>query len=365
VTPSHRLPALLLLALALAPFGCGPKPTAAALPPKADFRGGTTLDAGEVDYTPPRDFTFTVANTGGAPLQLKLVRKSCECAEVRVPAAAIAPGADDKVVIRWAPLPGNSGDHDLTATLETNDPAAAAVDLRVKAHIKPLVHLFIEGAKDPSYIDFGDEPIPPGEARTRELKVFTTELPAFVLEATSPAAGLKVETEPLAAGTRLGDREVSCGYTVKLRTTDRLPLGYVRTVLNLALSKLGSQPDRTLTVPVYAVVGNDAYTLSPAALVFRKPNITDEDTAQVNLRFKTPPANESVAVESYEPKFLKVDVPQKLGEGSWRIAAHLSRDSAEAAKFQPDSFMEGQVVLKVAGLDRPVIVRVKWDPVPD
>ena len=159
---------------------------------------------------------------------------------------------------------------------------------------------------------------------------------------------------------------MSCGYTVRLRTTDRLPLGYVRTVLNLALSKLGSQPDRTLTVPVYAVVGNDAYTLSPAALVFRKPNITDEDTAKVIVTFIVKPSKEkeSVEVASYEPKFLKVDPPQSLGGGRWVITARLEQGNAEAAKFQPDAPVEGQVVLKVSGLDRPVPIRVKWDPLP-
>jgi hypothetical protein len=116
-------------------------------------------------------------------------------------------------------------------------------------------------------------------------------------------------------------------------------------------------------VPVYAVVGAGAFSVAPeAGLVFKKPHITDEDTARVNLRFIVPPAEEAIAVTSYEPKFLKVDAPEKLSPGRWQITAHLPGGSAEAAKFQPDAFMEGQVVLKVAGQDRPVTVRVKWNP---
>ena len=52
-----------------------------APPAKVEVRGPTTVNAGEVDYAQPRDFTFTVANVGGQALDLTLTRKSCSCAE--------------------------------------------------------------------------------------------------------------------------------------------------------------------------------------------------------------------------------------------------------------------------------------------
>ena len=96
--------------------------------------------------------------------------------------------------------------------------------------------------------------------------------------------------------------------------------------------------------------------------MFHKPRITTEDTAKVNLTLTTAAGAGGVVVESYEPKFLKVDAPAKQPSGKWQITAHLPADDAEAAKYQPDGFMEGKVVLKVAGLDRPVTIRVKWVP---
>jgi hypothetical protein len=174
---------------------------------------------------------------------------------------------------------------------------------------------------------------------------------------------LEVKKTPLEAGKRLGSYEVRSGYTVELRATDKLPLGYFRADLHLALSKLGADPDRTITVPVYAVVGNGSFDVSPSVLRFTKPSITDGDTAKVNLTFINPPADMSVKVKSFEPKFLQVDEPVKLAPGRWRITAHIPKDNPDAAKLQADpDGMEGQVVLEVDGLDRPFPIRVRWNP---
>jgi hypothetical protein len=370
MTRPHRLFPLLVLVLGLGAPGCGPGSSTAptggeppAEPPKANFKDGKTLDAGDVDYAKPHDYTFTVANDGGTPLALKLVKKGCSCTGVKMPDGPIAPGTEGKVVVHWAPIPGNSGPYNVTADLETNDPKDKSPQLLVKAWIKPLVRVFIDGQENRSFVDFGDDPIPPDGARVRELTVFSTELPAFHLDATSAQPGLEVKTTPLEAGKRLGSYEARSGYTVEVRSTDKLPLGYVRADLNLALSKLGTDPDRTITVPVYALVGSGSFTASPTKLLFKKPHITEEDTAKVNLTFINPPAEMSVKVKSYEPKFLQVDAPEKLAPGNWRITAHLPKNNPEAAPFQADpDGMEGQVVLEVSSLEHPVTIRVRWDP---
>src|SRR5262245_15652222 len=103
---SHRLLLFITLTLGLASLGCGgaattnaeSSPTPPEGPPKAELRGGSAIDGGEMDYARPRDFPFTIANTGGAPLELTLTSKSCSCADVDVP-ASIAPGREGKLVV--------------------------------------------------------------------------------------------------------------------------------------------------------------------------------------------------------------------------------------------------------------------------
>lgn len=355
---------LLILAL-----GCSGRETGGSTAPAtersgsaaADFRGGTTINAGEVDYARSRDFTFPVANTGGAPLELKLEKKSCSCAEVQMPDGPIAPGGEGKVVINWAPIPGHSGNYDVVATLRTNDPQAPEAQLTIHTFIKPLVRVFIQGEESNDILDFGNDPILLNQPRTREVKVFSTELPSFSLEASTPIPGLRVVKKPLPAGEHLGDYVVRSGYEIEITTGDKLPLGYLRTVLDLALSGLGDQPNRTITVPVYAIVGSGAVSVTPEVFQFKTAHITDGEQAKVHLVVNSAEVG-AVTVESWEPKFLKVDAPQKDPSGKWLIVAHIPKDNAEAAKFQPDAFMEGKVVLKVAGLNRPVTIRVKWVP---
>jgi hypothetical protein len=358
---------LLVFALGAVLPGCSGTPSTPAGPAvqpstrpagaRANFKDGTSIAAGDVDYGQPRDYTFHVANAGESPLKLTLTRKSCACAGVDMPPGLIAPGEEGKVVIHWAPIVG--GDDNVVAHLATNDEQAATVDLSVRATLKRLVHILVDGKEDNSFIDFG--PVLPNRPVTRELKVFSTELPSFTLEASIPVAGLVPKSKPLPKGERLGDYVALSGYTVEMTAADNLPLGYLRTTLSLALGGLGDQPNRTLTVPVYAEVGSGAFSVTPELFRFKKPRITDEDTARVHL-FVNASGNDKVTVESWEPKFLKFDAPEKEPNGKWLITAHLPKDDPEAAKYQPDEFFEGKVVLKAAGLDKPITIRVKWEP---
>jgi hypothetical protein len=369
MTRSYRWWPLFVFALGASAPGCSgtATPSVGTAPPqqasrpvgaRAHFKEGTTLSGGEVDFGQEREYTFHVANAGQSDLQLTLARKSCTCAGVDMPADPIPPGGEGKVVVHWGPIVG--GEDNVVVHLTTNDEQAGQVDLTVRADLKPLAHIFVDGEEKNSYIDFGDAPILPNQPRTREVKVFSTDLAAFALKAGTPVAGLAVVTKPLPAGGRLGKYVIRSGYSVEITAGDKLPLGYLRTTLDLALSGLGDQPNRTLTIPVYAVVGSGAFAVTPELLLFQKPHITDEATAKVHLFINSSEAG-AVTVESWEPKFLKVDVPEKELSGKWLIAAHLPKDNAEAAKHQPDQFMEGKVVLKAAGLG-PITIRVKWKP---
>jgi hypothetical protein len=287
---------------------------------------------------------------------------------VDVPASAIAPQAEGKVVVHWAPAPGSVGAVDLAIDVQTNDPKNKSLRFTVDGNIQPTVHVVVGGKeKEAFYVDFGDQPIAPAEKRTREVTVFSTKLKEFTLTpSVSPPAGFAVSSAALEPGSSVGTYDnVLCGYKLEISTTKDMPLGYVPAQLNLAVAKQADgAPDRTIVMPVYAVGGQGVCTVSPAEFRFTKPDITDEDTAKVRLTFINPPAKEEVSVESAEPSFVQVDKPERGLDGKWLITAHLPKNNAEAAKCQADPPMIGKVVLKVSGLDRPVTVRVKWEPLP-
>jgi hypothetical protein len=378
MTRSYRSFAAGLLALALAALGCGGTPTTGgppsepepAAPPKAEVRGDTNLNAAEADFARPQEFTFPVANTGGSPLELKLARKTCSqkgCPGVRVdvPDAPIAPNSQGNVVLHWTPAVGTAGAFTFAADVQTNDPGKKLLHFAVAGRVRPLVRVFLDGREDSTEVDFGEDPIPPGGKRTREVTVFSTALKSFKLEAACDEPGFKIERKELEPGTSVGEHEgVQSGYRLEISATKDLPPGYVRTRLALTLSQLGDgQADRTITLPVTAVAGQGVCTLSPGAFLFTKPKVSEDDTAQVRLYYINPPGKEEVTVESVEPSFLQVDKPTKeLGGGKWVITARLPANSPEAARYQADPPLRGKVVLKVAGLERPLTVPVKWEP---
>jgi hypothetical protein len=364
----HLLRALALVGV-LTAVGCTGTP---ATPTKvADFEpllpqvvySPTTQEAGEVDYAKTLEFTFPIENAGGAPLTLTLVKKNCDCAQVEVP-GEINPGEKGTIKIRWKPIPGLPTLYTLTADVELNDPDTPGLRFQVRARIKPKVRVW-NPPDDLGFIDFGDRPLERGEVKERELRVFSTELDAFTLQASATLPGLQVTTTPLPPTALVGGYQPRSGYSVVIRTTDKLPLGYVRDDLSLVV-KTKEQEEWKITMPIYAVVGQGVFNIRPERIVFKKPQITDEDSLKVMLTFPGLTENEKVEVieERTEPKgVVVVDKPERIRAGVWQVTVRLPGDKAQAARYQPDGFMEGRFVLRVtARQTAEVPVRVKWDP---
>ena len=53
------------------------------------------------------------------------------------------------------------------------------------------------------------------------------------------------------------------------------------------------------------------------------------------MQFTFPSDKEDVKVESFEPAFLKVDAPERLARGRWRVTAHVPKDAPGAAVSDP------------------------------
>jgi hypothetical protein len=107
---------------------------------------------------------------------------------------------------------------------------------------------------------------------------------------------------------------------------------------------------------------NGAFSVIPTQIEFRKPRVTEADSKKVLIKFLTPSDQDSVEVVKLEPPFLTATKPVKGAAGEWRFEVQLPKDNPEAAKFQPDGFMEGRILLKVSGTPSDVPVRIKWEP---
>jgi hypothetical protein len=300
------------------------------------------------------DYTFAVSNVGDQPLELKLTRKSCWCTEVEMPKEPVAPGKTGNVVFHWSPMPATPPSYTSSAEIQTNDPKTPLLRLQLKASVNPLVRL----SPPLPYLDFLS--LRPGQTGELALTVFSTKLPDFELTASASPA-LAITTEKLAEGAAVEEVRALSGYRLVLKTTDQLPTNYFRDDLVLTV-KVPNQEPRKLSVPVYALRESGAFSILPTQVEFRKPQITEADSKKVLVKFIAPSEADRVEVVKVEPPFLTATPPARVGTGEWLFEVKLPRDNPEAAKFQPDGFMEGRVLLKLSGTASDVPVRVKWEP---
>ena len=313
----------------------------------------TSSNLGEVDFARAYAHGFDVANTGDAPLQLAVTKKSCRCSSVDLTPSEIAPGTTGKVVLNWTPVPGKIGPYRLSADVETNDPHRPAIHLEVEAVIQPLIRVWPE---DWYFIDF--KQIQPGRTQSRDIKIFSTELGDFELLADCSHPGLRITTTRLPAGTLVGETPTKCAYRVEVQTTDKLPPGYFRELLNLHVK--GSQP-REMTLPVYGEIDTAAFRIAPQVLEFKTAKLSAGDSLRAQIQFLVPRDNEKVLVVRSEPAFIEVEPPKQLKRGLWHLTIRIPPKNAEAVKLQADGYFEGSVVLKTSATGETAVpIRLKW-----
>lgn len=91
---------------------------------------------GDIAYGSKTSVTFTVTNTGDAPLYIRKVKSNCSCLSATFSKEAIPPGESAELVAHL-----NTGDHmgwmRKMLTVITNDPKADFKNLIIKAEVKP------------------------------------------------------------------------------------------------------------------------------------------------------------------------------------------------------------------------------------
>jgi hypothetical protein len=359
--------AQVVIAGILASAGCNPGGTTKTTEDKPPSKNGpqasipeTTQECGAVDFSIPHEFQFKVANTGDEPLHLAVIKKSCLCADVRLP-EDIAPDKEGTVTLIWTPIPGAPpGSETITCDLATNDPQKPNIRLEIKGMIDPLVRFYPE---DVNIIDF--DQLEQGQPSTREIKVFSTKLSDFKLTAklTDPR-GMKVIATPLELEehTRYGSAAPKSAYSVVVNATSDLGPGYYRADLLLTIEAKG-QPTRTITLPVHAEVSNRVFSVTPSKVLFDKAKVTEEDTKKAVVQFFNPSKPRTLRIVKHQPKFLQCELREVNSKaGTWMLTVRLPANNAEAAKFQADDYFEGSIVLQASDSPVEVPVRVRWKP---
>lgn len=142
----------LALAILLTAAAPGARGEAAEPPPLPRIE----VEATEVDAGPrlcyrdvAHDFRFR--NTGGSPLSVKVVKRSCGCTGGLVSSEAIPPGGEGTLQVSYKATPSQprKGNQHFAMTLGTNDPTRLEVIFTLKVRLVETVDVA------PSLIDFG------------------------------------------------------------------------------------------------------------------------------------------------------------------------------------------------------------------
>jgi hypothetical protein len=319
--------------------------------------GQTSRDVGEADLAVLTEGKYPVQNSGEEALTLQLAMQSCLCTEVVVP-SVIAPGGEGVVVMRWTPHPGQVGPQRLSSEIRTNDPARPSVHLEMTGTVNPLFHIWPE---DKPMIEFGE--FSPAEIKKQELKIFSTKLPAFELEAKITNPGLILSKRPLKLhpDARIGVYRPTCGYSLTIETTPELTTGSFALQVPLTF-KPPEGGARTVSLWVSGAVVNRIFTVSPNELVFSNPRLADGDVQKVRIQFIDSQKNQSLKIVTWSPAFLECDAPRPLdaAPGRWEFVVRIPAGKADVAEVQRAGALEGKVVLQASDSAIQYPVRVRW-----
>ncbi len=172
--PGRIHAAVLALALALA----APAAFAQHLTVNAPVKDVGTVPKGE-----KIDWTFTVANTGSADLQILAAKPGCGCTVVDFD-KVIRPGQSGKVIAH-VDTSAFSGPIAKSVTLETNDPSSPTAQLTVRAVVKPYVEAHPAG-----FLRYN---LLLGDAEKQSVILYSEEAEPFeIVSIASPADWIKV-----------------------------------------------------------------------------------------------------------------------------------------------------------------------------
>jgi len=224
--------------ISMAAFAAGAAPRIHCTEPELDF--GERLETESVVHT------FTVENTGDAPLEIVRVQTSCGCTAARLETPRIAPGASASLAVTMD-LAGRQGLQEKHVVVQSNDPVRPALRLTLRGSVIALVEI------EPRYVIF--ESITDDAIHEQSITVRAPRGPAFTI--------LSATCDPPRFGVEVATRADSQAHTITVRTMPDMPYGYHNGVLNIRTDH-PARPE--LSVPIRChVVG--PLLVAPAQIV--------------------------------------------------------------------------------------------------
>ncbi len=256
------------------------------------------FDFGKVPNTETVDHSFQIRNKGDSPLVITKV-KGCCGAVALAKERTIYPGQSTEIKVK-ASLLGRRGSQVKKITLESNDPVAPVVELRLTGTAVSAVYT------NPSRIDFGR--VAPGGRVSQMVEVLAElKVPVKLIRTESTEIRFRVEKLPPSLE---GHPRVRVVF--KANSIPGPAKGFIRLHTN--------HPDYAmLSLPVFAHIGGDISVL-PAEIILKPEEIAS-----------TKPVMKIVFVRSFTKnpfRVLKAEIPtadisvkiSSLGEKGYRVS---------------------------------------------
>lgn len=275
------------------------------------------FDFGSMDSQSKGHHDFIFRNVGKAPLELKKGGTTCKCTLSDIGEGMIQPGESAKVTLEWK---GKTfiGPYSQTASILTNDPQNARVELRIhgeitaKARIVPDELVF-------SSINAGSE----AEGNVHIYSYVKGPLEIKDFEIDNPE-NIKVSISPLSDDEVKREKYATSGQSVDIRIKPGLPPGpFQRRIL----VKTNVQGAEELSIPVKGVISSEISIYgsdwSASRGILQLGRLKNGKTIR-QLVVKVGglhPEDVKFEVEEVEPEFVKVRIGKQTSLPGGRVAA--------------------------------------------
>lgn len=205
----------------------GPQPKAVVDEPDFKFGRLAVMATGQHD--------FTIRNEGTVPLKLAKGHTTCKCTGFTLGIQEIAPGDSATIHLEWKPVAEEEA-FSQRATIWSNDPAYAEIELRVEGEVVPVIKVVPAGLWTAGSVS-------EGAPTTVKGYIASASEPFEIKSIEVPSQFIAVTHEPLDEATLAQEKMVS-GYWISCTVDPSIPVGVFKEVIkvNLSVEKIPMMP---------------------------------------------------------------------------------------------------------------------------
>ncbi|MGY8769990.1 MAG: DUF1573 domain-containing protein [Pirellulales bacterium] len=336
--------------------------------PKAVVIGGEEHQFGSMELGAVGNFSFVIKNEGDAPLKLTEQGTTCKCTISSLVNDEILPGETANIDLEWTPK-AYAAEFSQTATIGTNDPRRAVIDLIIRGTVSESLHL------EPSEINLSN--VSANESHTSEAILFSHNITDLVINNVEIigdhseyySSEVKVLTQE-----ELADHKGALsGQKILVTLKPGLPIGSNRIQIKLHTNDKVNEVELPVTSQIVGditVASVSQYKMyqNSNVLVLGNVNSSKGAKARLNVIAKGPHRKEiKLDVLKVTPSFLKVSFNEvkELSNGAVRmfpmtLEVPVGSPAANHLGLQQGGY--GEVVLKSEGHPniKEVVIRIKF-----